>query len=175
MAPPIKEFVLRFSLLIKRPLIHPQNRMVFVQVHTLRKHLLNTYFYSENSVVDPDPYVFGASSIRIHHYLYGSEFFHHHVCDFFMTYLWRFWRKTYPSKSKKQTFLKTYFLLTSWKPLTKRAGSGSVTNLCGPGSMQKCHGSTILCLCSEISFCLVFFLHASSLNQKEIGEYAGTN
>ncbi len=70
-------------------------------------------------------------------------------CDFFMVFRLEDWCKCMvPSKSNQQKNLnfwkKVYFCFASWKPLTKRARSGSGFVSLWYRSIPKCHGSTTL-------------------------------
>ncbi len=93
---------------------------------------------------------FWTSRIRIHHYLYESKSFRHTAKivrkTLIFTVLWLF-MTFYDLLSLKndvnassqcinqKNLEKNYFLLTPWRSLSKRAGSGSV---------PKCHRSTTL-------------------------------
>jgi hypothetical protein len=107
-----------------------------------------------DSVVDP--YVFGPSGLR-------SGFFHHqekkvrktlisNSCTVWWHFLWLFifedcHKCTSDSKKQKNLRDKTpYFLLTSWKPLMNRAGSGSVTQCTDPQIRIRTKMSTLQCL-----------------------------
>ncbi len=81
-------------------------------------------------------FCFWTFTIRIRNYLFGSGSFHHQANCCFVT-LWLFivkdwWTCRVPLKSNKQKDVeKNVFLLSSWRSLTKRAGSGS-----GAGSVR---------------------------------------
>ncbi len=99
----------------------------------------------KSSVPDPDSYVFKQSGFI--NQRYGSGSFHHQTknyekskknlyfyCDFFLTfYLWRMYIQKVISKKIIKKY--NYFLLESWRSLTKRAGYGS-------GSASQRYGST---------------------------------
>ncbi len=101
------------------------------------------------SVPDPpDPHVFwppGSGSISQR---YGSGSFHHHakivrktlitsvLWPFLTFYLWKIMSRYHQKVISRKILLKISFLLASWRPMTKIAGSGSVS-----GSISQKHGS----------------------------------